>query len=168
MRSVRISLKTARVLLSAVDLRGLGATTVDLAMAAEALRKAIEPKRSVVANRKRRTAKKSTKREETAAIREAVMRRANGRCEVCCALDLRLAPLQLDHFFGRVRVKQSVKNCWALCGPCHRMKTENDPSAADWLKWFIVHATRYGHHDEARLAQNRLEAIELSRGEVRP
>jgi 5-methylcytosine-specific restriction endonuclease McrA len=162
-RRVSISLKSARVLLNGPE----AACRAEFDRAWQELERAMRPKLAVVASRKKRETKKSTKKEETAAIRRAVMTRSGGRCEACNAEESPHYPMHMDHFFGRVRVKQSERNCWALCAPCDRMKTDNDPSAADWLKWFIVHATRHGYHDEAKMARNRLAAIELSRGEAR-
>jgi hypothetical protein len=67
--------------------------------------------------------------------------------------------LELDHFFGRGKAKQSAENCWALCRKCHHYKTENRPSAARWLEDFLQHCLRYGYAAEAERARARLEGI---------
>lgn len=162
MRSVRISLKMARYLADALEAHLF---PDQLAVAAvEELRAALKPKKSVQASRKRRETKGLTKKEETAAIREAVMKRAGGQCENCLAHEGPAAPLELDHMFGRVRVKQSERNCWALCRPCHRGKTNNAPTAWFWLRVFAAHAFSHGYAAEARMADARFEALSLSRG----
>lgn len=78
------------------------------------------------------------------AIRAAVMDRARGRCEACGER----AALALDHWLGgigRRRQMESVETTWALCGECHRDRTENRPSAADWNRHFEAHARRHGY-----------------------
>jgi 5-methylcytosine-specific restriction endonuclease McrA len=157
-RSVRISWKTARAILSHV---GSCAEPGFFAFEAE-LRAAMAPKRAVVAAKKRKAAKKTTKKEQTAAIRDAVMNRAGLFCEGCASMPLYANPLTLDHFFGRVRVKQSERNCWALCLACHRQKTNNNPSAERWLERFITHAEAHGYREEAGMATRRLASLELS------
>lgn len=66
-----------------------------------------------------------------ALVRQQVMDRANGRCEVCGAR----GALELDHWLGgsgRRAQKQHRTTCWALCHICHQHRTENIPSAAHW------------------------------------
>lgn len=122
-----------------------------------------KPNKAKALRRKRKDAKRATKRDETSAIYAAVMARANARCEACDAY-VPYGGLQLDHMFGRVRVRQSERNCWALCHACHVAKTHNRPSATHWLLEFIGHAGEHDFTAEARMAQNRFEALELSRG----
>lgn len=153
MRSVRISLKTARYL---VGVLGLSNHSGDQSAVRE-LRRAMEPKRSVKLAKVRKTAKRATKKEETAAIREAVMARADGRCEDCGSSG---CPLELDHAFGRGHVQQTERNCWALCGPCHREKTNNRPNAAYWLKRFTLHAQKHNLTREQQMALRRLAFVE--------
>lgn len=135
--------------------------------AANELAAALKPKRSVKLAATRRTAKRETKKEETARIREAVMARCAGYCEWCgtAGPDRRL---ELDHFFGRVRVQQSERTCWMLCPACHFSKTRNVPSATVWLERFIGHAGSLGYHEEAGMATRRLGMVqaraELSAG----
>lgn len=157
MRTVRISLKTARRLLEVCELPDNLVSAVQLS-AVGALKAAMSPKRSVVASRKRKDSKKKTKREETAEIRAAVMKRAaGGWCEA--GRDECPPPsLELDHFFGR-RGPQSERTCWALCWRCHKDKTSNFPSAGEWLRRFIDHCQKYGYHAEAERARARLHGV---------
>jgi flavin reductase (DIM6/NTAB) family NADH-FMN oxidoreductase RutF len=159
MRSVRISLKTARTIVRALDEAG----EFLAAAASEELRAAMAPKKFVKAARKVKAAKKKVKRDESAEIRAAVMKRAAGACESCGAQETNLQRLEWDHFFGRVRVPQSERSTWALCGSCHRKKTLNEPSAVSWLMEFAGHARANSFHDEAGMAMRRMRAIELSR-----
>lgn len=157
MKAIRLSRKTAESLL-AFCRDGL---FVEKA-AVEELRRALQSKLKKSLGLKRKPAKKRSKKEETAAIRREVMTRANGYCEHCGkdAMDL-----HMDHFFGRVRVKQSARNCWALCRSCHRSKTDNKPNATYWLWNFAAHAWKRGYPEEASMAERRAEALELSRGQ---
>lgn len=181
-RSVRISLRAAAWLFDEVtnfersfNLDGTGLPR-ELEELMQAMRRP-ELKKSWAAYRKSigaeptrkaaKATKKATKKTETAAIREAVMRRADGFCEDCGLAGSDGNPLTLDHFFGRVRQKQSEANCWALCLRCHRAKTEYRPDAASWFRAFIVHCVRRGFTAQARLAQDRLEAAALSREAAR-
>ncbi len=125
---------------------------------------ALKPKRSVVAARKVKRAKKATKREQTSAIRFAVAERAHGKCE-CCGQFLVFANgvsySEMDHFWGRAKAVQSAQNCWMLCRDCHYLKTNNDPSAAHWLNKYLDHSITHGHSREASKAGSRLQALEL-------
>lgn len=170
MRSVRISLKTARACVSV--LRDSG----QYALAEELLR-AMEPKRSVKAAKVRKTAKKRTKKEETAEIREALLARAGGVCECGCGEQLEGSSFhwraEMDHFFPKARTRQTVKTCWLVAAHCHRMKTANDPDAAYWLEKFASHCETYGYTSEANraraLVQSQVlieQASQLSRGEA--
>lgn len=68
-------------------------------------------------------------------IREAVFERAQYTCEACKA-----APAtELDHFRGRAKAPESVANCWALCRPCHRNKTDNVGGRIEWLSIYARH-----------------------------
>jgi 5-methylcytosine-specific restriction endonuclease McrA len=67
--------------------------------------------------------KRKAHREETSAIRAAVMKRADGRCEVCGASEAPYNPLHMHHTVmgsGKRRQQQNVSNCVALCMGCHR------------------------------------------------
>jgi hypothetical protein len=161
-RSVRISWKTARAILSHI---GSCAEPGFFAFEAE-LRDGMAPKRAVVAAKKRKAAKKTTKKEQTAAIRESVMWRAGGLCECGCGRQLNANQFsyaaELDHFFPKARTRQTVKTCWALTLHCHRRKTDNNPSAEHWLERFITHAEAHGYREEAGMATRRLASLELS------
>jgi hypothetical protein len=150
MRSVRISLKTARAL------RELGYrpghVTNEQLRALQDLESAMEPKRSVKAATGRRVAKRATKKAETSDIRHAVMKRAKGLCEYCGTLGSAYNPLTLEHMFGRVRAPQSVENCWALCLDCHRRKTDGRPHSRFWFEMFSAHCRLHGYEEQAARA----------------
>lgn len=155
MRSVRISWKTAQLILGSFPNDWVGQGTVGRAFAE--LRAAMAPRKSVKAAATRRTAKRASKKEETAAIRAAVMKRAGKYCEAC--LSFCPSP-EMDHFFGRVRAAQSERSCWSLCRLCHREKTNNAPSAAHWLEAFVAHCERHGYREEAGMAVRRLGMVQ--------
>lgn len=77
--------------------------------------------------------------------REVCLTRSAGNCECGCGYalteggGLQNGTPELDHFFGRGKVKQSVETCWILRADCHREKTNNRPDAATWLRKFIEH-----------------------------
>jgi hypothetical protein len=97
------------------------------------IRAALKPRRSVRLARKRKRAAKADKNAETASIRGAVFKRAEGRCELHIPKYGRCPQpaSEMHHCFGRVRVRQSERNCLALCYLCHRDWTRNVPSAGD-------------------------------------
>jgi hypothetical protein len=166
MRRVSISAKTARALLCvAKD----SAFTSDNMRAINELERALTPKRSVIASKKRRETKKATKREEASAIREAVFARANGWCECGCAgvAFSDFDPGELDHFWGRGKERQTVENCWALVRMHHCSKTDGFPGRADWLKAFAGHCAKHGYYKDMAKARNQLAALEMSRGVAR-
>lgn len=157
--SVRISRRTAAYVLEVLEQEQAVEMGIRVGQAIAELRAAMAPKKSVRLAHKRVAAKKRTKRAETKDVWTAVMDRALGACEACQA---QAGPkLQLDHFFGRVRVPQSERNCFALCPACHREKTDNVPSAAHWLEKFVAHAERHGFTEEAGMATRRLAAIQI-------
>lgn len=156
MRAVRLPYKTARALLALINVRGFDRSE---ASAVAELERALAVKPAVRERRKVKAAKKAEKRDETAEIRAAVVKRAmspQGQplCENCDLLGS-----ELDHFFGRGKVPQKVSNCWFLCGYCHRNKTNNEPSATYWLEQFVSHCDRHGYTSEAWQATARLEAL---------
>lgn len=165
MRAIKISLKTAKHL---VDILGRSDHSGDVAAVRE-LRASMAPKKFVKAAKARKATKKASKRDETAAIREAVMKRADNHCECGCGYLFKGSnwlsyanEAELDHFFPKGRTKQTVKTCWALTRACHRLKTDNKPDAAFWLRRFICHAENHDYAAEARLARGRLESLELT------
>jgi hypothetical protein len=113
----------------------------------EAIDLALKPRRSLKPARQRRAEKKKTKKEETAEIRAAVFERAKGLCEMCGTF-----ATDLEHAFGRVRVPQKVSNCLAICRPCHRARTNNQPSAEHWWKRYAAHFWKYGYFDSCQMA----------------
>lgn len=152
MKSVRISAKTAQVALDIL----VPSQWTNRAIAE--LEAALKPKRSVKLARARKAVKAKTKREETAEIRAAVMKRADGACEACRRLFTEDMPGQMDHMFSR-REPQTERSCWALCFGCHKIKTLNSPSAEAWLRGFWGHALKHGFREEAERARRRLESI---------
>lgn len=163
MKRVSISERTAR------DLLGICCTTpgVVSVRARDELQRALSTKKSLPFPTRRQTkaSKKQTKREETAAIREAVMDRAGDWCECGCGRVLGGSHFayaaELDHFFPKSRTRQTVKTCWAITRMCHRDKTDNRPDRETWLRKFIAHANRHGFTRECAVASLQLEALEL-------
>jgi hypothetical protein len=123
----------------------------------------------------RRKPSKEEKRDVTASIREACLQRAGGKCECGCGVpavdwdkgySFPEAKAELDHFFGRGKVKQSVETCWILRADCHLEKTMLRPDAATWLQKFIAHCDRLIAAGESRyceagnMASRRLRFVE--------
>lgn len=158
--SIRLSARSAKALLETVtskrDLQ-VWPEPREVTELRAALAKLSRSRPRKAAAQKVKTAKRKTRREETAEIRAAVMERADGYCEACPMRDL--LPLELDHAFGR-RGEQSHRTCWALCRWCHKSKTLNQPSAAEWLGRFISHCHRHGYDAEAKRARARLHFVE--------
>lgn len=152
MSRVSISAKSARRLL---DLLQMAGNAMDMHVVAE-LCAVLSPKPKSSARKKTET-KRRKKGAETKLIRGAVMARAGGRCENCNLPESR-APLELDHQWGRGRIRQESHNCWALCRSCHRAKTDNNPSRVAWLEAFRLHASRCGYREEAAKARRYIEA----------
>ena len=122
---------------------------------------ALAPSEAKRKARKRRLQAKSERREEVSAVREAVMLRAGGRCENCGSTPA--TPLQLAHIHGGAyrRAEESVLGCVAMCWVCHKNQTNNEPSAAYWLKRFIEIAQRNGASLVVKRLEGRLGALEL-------
>lgn len=83
------------------------------------------PKKTLpgVSRAEKRAAKQAAERAEMAQLREVVMARAKGRCEVCYQRETPANPLHLHHRrggSGRRRQEQSAENCIAVCLVCHR------------------------------------------------
>lgn len=163
MRSVRISLKTARALLEMLGEHPWSDNQQAVLRAGEELRAAMAPKRSKAVSgptrRQARETKRLTKKEETAAIRAEVLRRAEGICELCESAGAD----DLHHAFGRVRQRQSVSNTLAVCRPCHRALTNNVGGAAHWLDLQAMRFRNLGYAETARLLDARCQFV-LSRG----
>jgi 5-methylcytosine-specific restriction endonuclease McrA len=153
--TVRLSLKAARALYSHCmengrqPSRALGELQVALAKAS----RASATRRTL---RKPKAAKQKSKREARAEVRAAVIERARGKCEACGAWS---GQLQLDHFFGRAR-SESPETCWALDGNCHKLKTNNRPSAQRWLTIFADHCLLLGYAEAEARARKRLAFVE--------
>jgi 5-methylcytosine-specific restriction endonuclease McrA len=116
-----------------------------------------------------REKKKREKAKDTKSIVAECAVRSPDVCECGCGVVFTpAAHAQLDHFFGRVRAKQSAQNCWRLRPECHRAKTNNQPSAAYWLQKFVKHAEKHGYGEEFRMAARRLRSIEIQEEGVAP
>ncbi len=151
--SVRIPMRLAKWLADNVEQSWPGSGAQQ---AVRELREAMKPKRHVVAHRKERAKKTRTKAQETAVIRALVFERAEGICELCETAGAD----ELHHAFGRVRARQSHRNCIASCRDCHRHLTRNHPSAAYWLERQIKHFKAHGFSDEAGLMTRLLAKAE--------
>lgn len=75
-------------------------------------------------------------------LRAAVVKRAGGHCENCCA------------FAG-----EAGHAVWLLCPKCDHEKTTNTPSRQVWLERFAIHCALYGYQAEVKLALVKLEAL---------
>jgi hypothetical protein len=133
-----------------------------LVQSVEAIDRALSVRKGSTQRRAAKREKKKTKRDETAAIREAVLERAGDQCEFIYPSGDRCSHFaeEMDHFFSR-RNGQSVSSCWGLCGAHHRLKTDNSPSAAYWLESFIDHCQVHPKNlwMERKKAENRLAFV---------
>lgn len=100
-------------------------------------------------------------------VATAVLERANDRCE-CCArptFDTLKDRATIDHMFGRAKAVETVETCWVLRAECHEAKTQNKPTASQWLLKFIKHCGHWartsvspdGYVRAASFAQQKLE-----------
>lgn len=170
--SIRISRKAAKALLDAVDKSEIleSMLTAHGSKVFSELRRALAPKRIKPEKRARlqkKKAKREMKKEETARIREAVMERAGGHCECGCGMTFGEGSLlrvpEMDHFFGRGKVQQSVSNCWLLAKICHHGKGKGRPSRGFWCGRFIKHCEKHGYRREAAKAQADIESGQMIR-----
>lgn len=145
---VSLSLRSARHAHDCMDPRAPAAIELE-----RAISKAERSSSTRLKLKQPKAEKRALKRDETITIREAVMCRAHYRCERC---DVIGRTLQLDHFFGRGKVVQTVENCWALCWLCHKWKTQNTPTAVFWLRTFAKHCDKFGYSAEAERARTKL------------
>lgn len=158
MTTVKLSTKTARAILVCLEENGLGAPVA--AELRAALRPSPKKREATRAKRKARESKAKTKREATSEVRAAVMARADMECECGCGqwFGGLLGAAELDHFWGKARA-ESVETCWALASHCHRLKTNNNPSARHWLLRFHAHCENHGYTTEAARARDRLAFV---------
>ncbi len=154
--SIRISAKSARVLLDALGPKSVS-PPIDRALCELVDGLAPKPRSSAVRKTERKRRAKSVALKE---IRAAVFARAAGRCECCGQVATPTNPLTVDHFFGRGKAKQSVANCWGLTVLHHREKTDNVPDALSWLRSFISHSRRHDYPQEIRMASALLQKHE--------
>jgi hypothetical protein len=121
----------------------------------------------------RREAKRAAHATKTAAIREAVFRRAGGTCEAWRLLGAwwvrcGRSPTDLDHWLngsGRRRWAQTEGTCWALCRTCHRDRQEYRPTLANWNEAMKIHARLHGyfftpHIEHAPLLKSSLRPMQ--------
>lgn len=159
--SVRISLKTARALLSHLDTKPWGIPE----SCGEEIRREIAAlaRKSLKKSpaRKEKRAKRETKKDETTALREMLLRRAGGQCESCCGGFTPADDAEMDHFWGRGKQRQSKANCWLIHRSCHRAKTDNRPDVGWWLVSFRAHACSHGYSREVDAVDRRLESLKL-------
>jgi hypothetical protein len=96
--TIRISAKHARAMLDAWG--RLPQQDAGVRAAIDALRAALKPSPKKAASRRssrlKRESRAKTKREETAAVREAVMKRADGMCEICGWTRIEIEPTQIS------------------------------------------------------------------------
>ena len=92
------------------------------------------------------------------ALAMALIERASG-CECGCGLAFG-TPLEanrtFDHFFGKARAAEELDTIWSLRRDCHLAKTDNRPSAEEWLKRFLVHAEKFGYRASYEKALRKL------------
>lgn len=157
MRSVRLTLKCARLILAALEEGGYPGY-------AEDLRIAMKPKRSLAPARKRAKAKVLSKRAKTRAVRDLVFERAGDFCECGCGRSFGGfdGVKTMDHFEGIAR-SETLETCWGLRWSCHQRKTAQSPNRHAWLNRFIEHCHKQGHHDTAAKAEREIDAEALLR-----
>jgi hypothetical protein len=150
MRSVRISFKSATLLIA-----GVHADVNAWTRAFDELRAAVDRVNGQAkAANARKSARIVERLQEVGPVRVAVMARAQGQCEACLKLDRRGGEakrhaLHMDHFFDKGAGHETLETCWALCANCHDRKHKMRPSLAFWFLAFAQHATRYGYGPEA-------------------
>jgi 5-methylcytosine-specific restriction endonuclease McrA len=154
--TVRLSLRAAKAIAASGVLTRMTTSHSAMAELDAAIAKASRASATRRTLRKPKEAKRKAKREARGEVGAAVMDRAHGRCECCGSGD---GLLELEHFFGRARA-ESLETCWALCRACHRSKTDNDPSAAWWLKRFARHCEHYRYSEAEARARKRLAFVE--------
>ncbi len=116
------------------------------------------PNPSKVERRGKRLSKRAERRERMASIRETVMERAQGHCEVCATGRAEEA----HHLIGGGlrRVKESVMTVVALCGDCHRAMHRGD---LDVLESARLYAESCGMHDAVAALAKRIDKINEAR-----
>lgn len=95
-------------------------------------------------------------------VRQAVMERADGRCEACGQWFGER--LQCDHAFGRKHAEETVRTCWALCPTDHQAKTLNEPSRIHWMWQFAIHCALHGYKLEQERAEKEIAWSRAKKG----
>lgn len=158
MKALRLSHGARLEVLAALRVAWADRSSAERAMIYEEIAQSLKAKRSVKAAKTQRDEKRKTRKTAMAALRAEVFWRAEASCE---ARGCKAEPTELDHQFGRVRVKQKASNCRALCQAHHRAKTNSVPSAEFWLKDFIEHCQAHGYVTEEIAARSRLESLQI-------
>jgi len=148
MRSVRISMKTARAILSAGSIAWRDPAA---RQAIQELERAMKPKRSVSSNRKRRETKRVTKALDYTELARALAGRSGGRCELNPGEHV---ATEVHHALGR-KVPQSEANCIAICRECHECITLNT-APHYWLNAQARLFVRLGYPETARALRLKL------------
>lgn len=159
MKSVRISAKAARALLSMNSPDNL--TDPLERRALEEVKAALRPRYKPKSGAQRKREKKALLRAESEAMRAAVLKRSGGMCEVCRAVDgYECAASEIHHVLGRARAVETEATCLSVCRACHRDITENKPSAAHWLaiQGFIFEG--WGHTETSKALRRSLARAE--------
>lgn len=166
-----ISKRSKRELLELVndakEHRGINLPYSTLLRLANELEREVAPKRYVRIAKQRKASGDAAYDAETRGIYRRVAARANGRCECGCGRPAQ----EMDHFFGRTRVPQSVESCWMLFGSCHYAKTQSKPDRKYWIERFIIHCDNSGYREMVRTALAELQKVQakeaLSKGASR-
>lgn len=103
-------------------------------------------------------AKRRTRRERMASIRETVMERAQGHCEVCATGRAEEAHHVIGG--GLRRVRESVDTVLALCGDCHRGIHAGNLDALESAR---LYAESCGMHDAVAALARRIDKIHEAR-----
>lgn len=150
--------RAAREVVEAVDRQFLG-TPKDVFDAVAALKSALPRKRGARTARKaERSMKRASRNIRMAQIRETVMSRAQGHCEVCAtgraeeAHHLISGPLR--------RVRESVLTVIALCGSCHRGIHAGNLDALESAR---LYAESCGMHEAVASLARRIDKIHEAR-----
>ena len=101
---------------------------------------------------------REVRRERMARIRETVMERAQGHCEVCATG----VAAECHHVLSGPlrRVRESVSTCLALCVRCHRGLHAGD---LDTLESARLYAESCGMHDAVAALAKRIDKIHEAR-----
>lgn len=103
--------------------------------------------------------KKLARLDRLSVICQAVIIRANGRCEVP---GCREPGAHCDHWWGgigRRRKREAIENLWLLCEAHDVQRTANWPSAAWWNRAFAQHCARHGYPVLQHITRSPLNVV---------